>query len=260
MKSPEAERYCLSREYRLVEIYNQNQQDFIVDKCTEFSGAELDKGFWIGLKRTQGTSIWKWLDSHITPEFTAWADSNPDNGTNELLAAVYEKHDYKWVDLSFHNYYYETPICQKLKKYNQDCSCLEDLDIDWFDAKHLQFGCIGLVKTEMKSSEAENYCVSRGYRLVEIYDQNQQDFMVEKCSEIVPSGLGFWIGLKRTQGTSTWKWLDSDIIPKFTAWSGEPYNGDDELLAVAHKYHAYKWAEFNKPNYYNSNPICQILN
>ena len=61
------------------------------------------------------------------------------------------------------------------------CSSLEDPDIDWFNGHHLGFGCIGLVKTAMPSSEAENYCVSRGYRLVEIYDQNQQNFIVEKC-------------------------------------------------------------------------------
>ena len=102
------------------------------------------------------------------------------------------------------------------------CSSLEDPDIEWFDAKHLQFGCIGFVKTEMKSPEAEKYCASRGYRLVEIYNQNQQDFIAEKCTEIRPGPLsndGFWIGLKRMQGTSTWKWLDSGlhiwvIVPK----------------------------------------------
>ena len=145
-----------------------------------------------------------------------------------------------------------------------DCSGLEDPDIDWFNGHHLGFGCIGLVKTAMTSSEAENYCVSRGYRLVEIYDQNQQNFMVEKCREIGgPSGnaKGFWLGLKRTPGTSTWKWLDSKVIPEFTAWrSGEPHNGkNSDLLAFAHSSLSYKWVDMNIKNS-GGNPICQKMN
>ena len=142
------------------------------------------------------------------------------------------------------------------------CSSLEDPDIEWFDAKHLQFGCIGFVKTEMKSPEAESCCLSRGYRLVEIYDQNHQDFIVEKCTDIGPgSSEGFWIGLKRTSGTSTWKWLDSKVIPEFTAWlPGEPHNGKySDLLAFAHSSLSYKWVDMNIKNS-GGNPICQKMN
>ena len=143
-----------------------------------------------------------------------------------------------------------------------DCNSLQDPDIEWFDAQHLQFGCIGFVKTEMKSPEAESYCVSRGYRLVEIYDQNHQDFIVEKCTDIGPgSSEGFWIGLKRTSGTSTWKWLDSDVTPEFTAWDfSQPNNGNFELLANAYKVSYYKWGDLNEQNYYYCKPICQKLN
>ena len=56
----------------------------------------------------------------------------------------------------------------------------------------------------MKSPEAESYCVSRGYRLVEIYNQNQNDFIVEKCTDIGSgTGQGFWIGLKQSKEKST---------------------------------------------------------
>ena len=266
MKSSAAELYCLSKGYRLVEIYNQNQQDFLVQKCIKIDPARNhDGGFWIGLKRTQGTEIWKWLDSDVKPEFTAWGNSNPNNGTSELLAAIYKSYGYKWVDFDKQDYYNDTPICQKMsKKYQNDCSCLkeQDLEIDWFDAKHLQLGCIGFVKIEMKSPEAEKYCASRGYRLVEIYNQNQQDFIAEKCTEIRPRPLSFWIGLKRTQGTSTWKWLDSGVVPEFTAWeSGEPENEyNDELLANAYPRWGYKWADFKQHNFYKCKPICQKLN
>ena len=140
------------------------------------------------------------------------------------------------------------------------CSSLEDPDIEWFDAKHLQFGCIGFVKTEMKSPEAEKYCVSRGYRLVEIYDQSQQDFIEEKCAYVGP-GEVFWIGLKRTRGTSEWKWLDSDVIPEFSAWGfSEPDNENSELLATVVEVYGYKWADFGDHNYWNCKPICQKLN
>ena len=291
MKSSAAERYCVSKGYRLVEIYNQNQQDFLVEKCNEIDPARNhDGGFWIGLKRTQGTKIWKWLDSDVKPDFTAWGNSNPNNGMSELLAAIYKSYGYKWVDFDKQDYYNDTPICQKMsKKYQNDCSCLkeQDLEIDWFDAKHLQLGCIGFVKIEMKSPEAEKYCASRGYRLVEIYNQNQQDYIVDKCTDIGHRRIGnvdqsprnveptearilrrrgscFWIGLKRTIGTSTWKWLDSGVTPEFTAWdsgSGQPNNGNGGLLANAHKFHGYKWGDFNQYHKFeNCKPICQKLN
>ena len=149
-----------------------------------------------------------------------------------------------------------------------DCNSLQGPYIDWFDAQHLQFGCIGFGWDVilMESSEAEKYCVSRGYRLVEIYNQNQQDFIVEKCTEIGPgSGEGFWIGLERTEGTSTWKWLDSGLIPEFTAWgSNQPGNNvANELLANAHFAAGYKWADLLRYNHTsafpNCKPICQKI-
>ena len=89
-----------------------------------------------------------------------------------------------------------------------------------------------------------------------------QDFIVEKCTDIGPgSSEGFWIGLKRTSGTSTWKWLDSDVTPEFTAWDfSQPNNGNFELLANAYKVSYYKWGDLNKQNYYYCKPICQKLN
>ena len=116
----------------------------------------------------------------------------------------------------------------------------------------------------MNSEDAEKFCVSRGYHLVEIYDQNQQDFIVDKCTEIGPgsSVKGFWIGLKRTQGTSTWKWLDSDAIPEFTAWGGgEPHEGpNSDLLAFLHEVYGYKWVDMKKSANILGKPICQKLN
>ena len=114
MKYPEAENFCVARGYRLVEIYCQNQQDFIVEKCTKIGAGPSQVDFWIGLKRTQGTSIWKWLDSDVIPEFTAWYGTDPHNGDNELLAVAYKKSSYKWVDFHKQNYFNGFPICQKL--------------------------------------------------------------------------------------------------------------------------------------------------
>ena len=114
----------------------------------------------------------------------------------------------------------------------------------------------------MTSSEAENYCAEKGYHLVEINDQNQQDFIVDKCTKIGPGESnypGFWIGLKRTEGTSTWKWLNSDATPEFTAWyKGEPDGGkNSDLLAYAHKTYNYKWVDMNKWIKAQGKPICQ---
>ena len=121
------------------------------------------------------------------------------------------------------------------------------------------------IENYMNFSEARNFCTSKGYRFVEIYDQNQQDFIAEKCTDIRPGPLsndGFWIGLKRTQGTSTWKWLDSDAIPEFTAWGGgEPHEGpNSDLLAFLHEVYGYKWVDMKKSANIQGKPICQKLN
>ena len=73
----------------------------------------------------------------------------------------------------------------------------------------------------MINDEAETYCTSRGYHLVEIFNQDQQDFIAKEAENI---GTGpFWIGLKRLGGVSTWKWIHSKKIPQFTSWGcGEP--------------------------------------
>ena len=112
MKSPEAETYCVSRGYRLVEIYDQNQQDFIVDKATGIGSVSGSYGYWIGLKRIQGTSTWKWIDSDVIPEFTAWGPNHPKDSNAELLALSYNALNYKWATFTYHNTHNNNPICQ----------------------------------------------------------------------------------------------------------------------------------------------------
>ena len=123
MSSSEAENYCTSRGYRLVEIYDQDQQDFLHEYISLASsygqlGSEPENGYWIGLKRT-GLSTWKWLDSGLTPEYNAWKSPNqPSNGNADILATMYPEHDYKWVDLDgdgSHSHRNCRPICQKIQ-------------------------------------------------------------------------------------------------------------------------------------------------
>ena len=145
---------------------------------------------------------------------------------------------------------------------DKDCSSLGGSDIKWFDAKDLQLGCIGFVSLDISSSEAEVYCTSRGYRLVEIYDQNQQDFLKHKANNLgSASEKGYWIGLKRT-GSSTWKWLDSGLTPVYNAWGkDQPHNGYADKLANMYPNYDYKWVDLNAivHKHRNCRPICQKI-
>ena len=109
----------------------------------------------------------------------------------------------------------------------------------------------------MTNYNAETYCTSRGYHLVEIFNQNQQDFIEQEAKNI---GGYFWIGLKR-QGASTWKWLHSKKVPQFTSWnSGSPGNGNENRLANLHSGLNYKWIDWGSGNPSSAKfyPLCQF--
>ena len=84
---------------------------------------------------------------------------------------------------------------------------------------------------ETDAGNAETFCTSLGSHLVEIFNQDQQDFIKQKADLIGKAewnGGYWWIGLKRGHFSSTWKWIYSNQPPNYTTWAnGKPYwNGD----------------------------------
>ena len=135
------------------------------------------------------------------------------------------------------------------------CDALGGDNVEWIDGTQYHLGCLGFVKSEKLSHNAETFCASLDSHLVEIFNQNQQDFIKQKAQQFRNM---FWIGLKRF-GSNTWKWINSNQQPNYTAWSpGMPHNGGAPM-AVMHSSYDYNWADVNK-NYYKHYAICQVTN
>ena len=144
-----------------------------------------------------------------------------------------------------------------------------DPDLIWVDGQSEGLGCIGLapnIENYMNFSEARNFCTSKGYRFVEIYDQNQQDFIKDLATKHPPSSKygGYWIGLKRIEATylgekNTWKWLDCDVVAEFTSWRYDNgnYYGDAGIYVYLYKPRSYAWNTAKAST--KANPLCQVF-
>ena len=92
----------------------------------------------------------------------------------------------------------------------------------------MNLGCLGFVKSRQPARNAEAFCTSLGSHLVEIFNQDQQDFIKQKAEVIGEAefnGGYWWIGLKREHFSSTWKWIYSNQLPNYTSWANrEPHN------------------------------------
>ena len=103
----------------MIEIFSQEQQDFIVMKAYE---TELLTGsgrnWWIGMTDANSEGRWFWIHSLKAAEYTSWGTRNPDgvsdgsDGVN--FVCMYADFDYNWTD-EFQNGAYQGggyPICQ----------------------------------------------------------------------------------------------------------------------------------------------------
>ena len=100
----------------LVEIFNEEQQEYIMMKAFEL---ELITGnarwWWLGLTDESYEGRWYWSHSLVEVNFTDWKFSNyPRNDTSLNFAALY-KGLYKWMDI-VNTYPGVYPICQLFPK------------------------------------------------------------------------------------------------------------------------------------------------
>ena len=168
-----------------------------------------------------------------------------------------------------------------------------DPDLKWFDGQSQGLGCIGLApKMYMNYTEAYYFCNSKSMRLVEIYGENQNNFIKELVTNNPPdnnmgyANMGYWIGLERVEDTyqgtwngtntvpsNTWKWnadkSNCDVVAKFTSWSDTgnyygnwPYDNMDDNI------HAYMFVsgsplvalDWNTADdIVTASPLCQVF-
>merc|ERR1712062_381480 len=101
------------------------------------------------------------------------------------------------------------PTSKTTPRPEKDCSTIGSGD--WIDGISVNFSCIGIFGYGSKSyHEATTFCASLDSHLVEIFTEEQQDFLTAKIRDkFGRSGdRNFWIGLKFNG--SNWHWQHSN--------------------------------------------------
>ena len=96
----------------MVEILNQQQQDFMVMKAIEIEDwTETRRHWWIGLTDLgMNNKRWFWTRSLKIVDFTAWSTINPGKNDNVKGAMMNFALGYEWYAEYFH--YPWNPVCQ----------------------------------------------------------------------------------------------------------------------------------------------------
>ena len=100
----------------------------------------------------------------------------------------------------------------------------------WFDASYWKLGCLSFNATQkMTWHEAQDFCMSMNSHLIEIFIQEQQDFIVMKSLEIQDllgkQIMHWWTGLTKIGSEEgIWYWAHSLQIADYFAWGVEEPN------------------------------------
>ena len=135
----------------------------------------------------------------------------------------------------------------------------------WVDATDVKLGCLWFnVKEYMAWANAQEYCRTKNVtdgHLVEIYSQEQQDFLETKFLEFdLVFGIvrDWWIGLTDDLLEGRWLWSFSLLPANYTAWyTGRPtQNTGTNYVVMGSGSYEYTWLdEDGARGYY---PICQF--
>ena len=111
----DAQNFCNSENAHLVEIFSQEQQDYMVMKAFEaelLTGSERE--WWIGLTDDNSEGRWFWINSPRPAEFLPWGVWQPDGDNKANFGAMFAGFDYRWTDetSAFEYRGGAHPICQ----------------------------------------------------------------------------------------------------------------------------------------------------
>eukprot|EP00090_Calanus_glacialis_P022791 TRINITY_DN35102_c0_g1_i1.p1 TRINITY_DN35102_c0_g1~~TRINITY_DN35102_c0_g1_i1.p1 ORF type:complete len:160 (+),score=38.34 TRINITY_DN35102_c0_g1_i1:1-480(+) len=109
-----AQEFCHTQEEsNLVEIFNQDQQDFLklmAEQLEIFTGDK--RHWWIGATDVAYEGRWIWPHKLETVDYAAWYGAEPNSGPTNNYAIMNYGADFMWTDQTEVSTYY--PICQKL--------------------------------------------------------------------------------------------------------------------------------------------------
>merc|ERR1712215_83347 len=109
-----AQEFCHTQESsNLVEIFTQEQQNFLVLMAEQVEAITQTKRHWlIGITDVASEGEWIWPHSLKVADYTAWNSGQPNGGPNYNYAIMNNAMGYKWDDQPDTSAFF--PICQKL--------------------------------------------------------------------------------------------------------------------------------------------------
>ena len=99
----QAEHTCRSKGGHLASVATSATSDYIL---SELTGRETPEDLWVGGKREDYSTVWKWTDGSLWDgNVTFWAEGRPDGGIhNDLKCLKFEAPDGKWRDKKCRGY------------------------------------------------------------------------------------------------------------------------------------------------------------
>jgi len=136
----------------------------------------------------------------------------------------------------------------------------------WADATHMNLGCVLFnATTKMSWHDAQNVCQeSYSSHLVEIFSQEQQDFVAMKAFEaelLTGTEQDWWIGLTDDNSEGRWYWIHSLKSAEFIPWGVWQPDGDKAAnFASLFAGFDYRWTDETSAFEYRGGayPICQF--
>ena len=109
-------------------------------------------------------------------------------------------------------------------------------DAYWVDGTHRCLGCLWFGTSKMKFSDAQQYCEGKDSHLIEIFTQDQKDFIVNRLVNpdqfgIWPNGFNpgvSWAGASRCANGNRWIWDHSRKIVAHFIWGDQKRSEDTE--------------------------------
>jgi len=136
----------------------------------------------------------------------------------------------------------------------------------WNDATHMNLGCILFNATsKMSWHDAQKVCKeSSSSHLVEIFSQEQQDYLTMKAFEaelLTGTEQDWWIGLTDDNSEGRWYWIDSLKAADYIPWGVWQPDGDEAAnFGSMFAGFDYRWTDETSAFEYRGGayPICQF--
>ncbi|XP_021372921.1 secretory phospholipase A2 receptor-like isoform X2 [Mizuhopecten yessoensis] len=256
---------CQRHEGRLVQIQNQDKQEFIYNTLKSMHWE--DWGVWIGATDHDTEGTWKWTDG-TTLSYGNWhPGEGPTHGFlfskagYEDCALLRLNDNGRWHDLDCGTIlYHHTSICEYQKVYRPsvltttttpyttpttttmlttttvNSSLVDDLEDCPLPLPRTQYVksyndvCLFLITGKYSWNGANSKCRRHGGRLVQIQDQDKQDFLYNTLKSMHWGDWGVWIGATDHDSEGTWKWTDGT---KLSYGNWHPGEGPDHRFLSA---------------------------